>query len=538
LILPFIIAQALRVGVDTYHEGALFPSAVGVAQGLDIFSEVNNQYGFIYALIQAPMLLIFGNYLIVARIVATLIYLSSIFFTYKIVRNIWGRQVSFLVAIVCLVLNPSWSYLSASTLGGLDPWINQYGVSLVIASVYFTLKEFQRSEKRMWIFFLAGGLSLISTFVRLEFSLVWFLQTLFLIHGVLRHHLARKILSFWMIGSIFTGITSAIYLIAIGSLPDFFNQLLLVWFNSPPNSASLGLKNLLTFGLSCFLFLFFFSVINLLSQIRYSWIWIISFSCLVIYVLRVLLPSLTEILLFGKIVGPYVETSVDGFLLNFASVVVVILVLASIIGFRLKTKSYNFSKIFLQVTSLGLLFQLHNINSAYIFMLNPILLTWFMYWIKDHEYKYPKLILGLRNTAIALVASSLLIAFPLVLKSSFSFNSYVLKGMSDYSMENRNKVDARFEMLDEYVGVGQLYFDCPFGLFSVSKDGLYTADKWTWNEIPREWLRKSIERAQPEEFLLRCGDGLEGAINYDQLIQNGKIGAITVVHDFTLYRFD
>jgi hypothetical protein len=538
LFLSFIIPTALRVGVDTYHEGALFPSAVGVAQGLDIFSEVNNQYGFIYSLVQAPILFIFGNQLILARLVGAFIFFLTVFFSYKIVKQKWGRQASFLVALVCLAINPSWSYLSAPTLDGFDPWINQYGVFLIISSAFLTLREFERSEKRTYVILLAGGLSLISTFVRLEFILVWGLQSILLLYSIKKNQTLRRFFSYWLIGSFIAGVTSTVYLIAIGSLPDFFNQLVLVWFSSPPNSASLGLKNLLTFGLSCFTFLAYFSVINLFSRIRYSWLWIIGFSTLVIYLLKILLPSLSDILLFGKTVGPYVQTSIDGFLLNFSSILVVCLISFCAFEFRSLVQLNDFSKVFLQVTSLGLLFQLHNINSAYISMLNPILVAWFMYWLKDHKQKYPKLILGLRNTSIALVACSLVMAFPLVFNPSFSFSAPVLKGMSDYSKQDRNMIDAKFEMLDQHVGVGQLYFDCPFGLFSVSEHGLYTADKWTWNEIPREWLRKSIDKADSGEFLLRCGGGLDGVIKYDQLLKTGEIGLVEVVDDFMLYQFE
>jgi 4-amino-4-deoxy-L-arabinose transferase-like glycosyltransferase len=136
LILTMIIPTALRVGVDPYHEGAIFPSAVGMAQGLHIFSEVNNQYGFIYALIQAPLLYLFGNYLLVARIVGGVVFFLTVIFAYLLIRQVWGRQTSFLVAISCVALNPSWSYFSAQTLNAFGAWINQYGVMLTIISVF------------------------------------------------------------------------------------------------------------------------------------------------------------------------------------------------------------------------------------------------------------------------------------------------------------------------------------------------------------------------------------------------------------------
>jgi hypothetical protein len=91
--------------------------------------------------------------------------------------------------------------------------------------------------------------------------------------------------------------------------------------------------------------------------------------------------------------------------------------------------------------------------------------------------------------------------------------------------------------LDKYVGAGELYFDCPYGLFSVSQNGLYTADQWTWNEIPKKWLQQSIAKSQSGDFLLRCNGGLENVFNYDESIKIGKIRILGNVADFELFQF-
>ena len=40
--------------VDTYHEGDKFPSALAASLGNNLFTEVNNQYGFIPTYITVP----------------------------------------------------------------------------------------------------------------------------------------------------------------------------------------------------------------------------------------------------------------------------------------------------------------------------------------------------------------------------------------------------------------------------------------------------------------------------------------------------
>ena len=534
--LALVIPVAIRVGVDPYHEGALFPSAVGVAEGLHIFSEVNNQYGFMYAVIQAPFLFFFGNYLLVSRIVGVIVLFISVIILYLLIRRIWSQQVSLLVALACAALNPSWSYLSITTLSRFGAWINQYGILLILVSVLLTLKVAEKRTQHPYLLLSAGALSLLATFVRLDFFFVWVLQFLFLISSERKGKFTKKFLVLWIVGGLLAGIISITYLLIIGSFSDFFNQLIMVWFSAPPNSAHLGLGNLLTFSFSCLLFLLYFIGIHLLSRYRKSWLYITVFTLLTIFFLNLSLPILSRIVLGGKIIGPYLQTSADGFLLNFSSVLVAILIIATFAYIRSKRKVSSFSTSFLQITSVGLLVQLHNVNSAYIFMLNPVLLTWFMYWLAEHKETNPKMMASLRNTFISLIAISLLIALSLTFQKTYSYKTGLLKGLTSNSIDTRNSIDSKFKLLDKYVSVGYLYFDCPYGLYAVSSNGLYTADKWTWNEIPNAWLKKSISRAKTGDFLLVCGGDQERVVNYKALILEGEIRLIDSLPEFRLYK--
>ena len=537
LILASIIPLAMRVGVDPYHEGALFPSAVGVAQGLNIFSEVNNQYGFVYALVQSPLLFIIGNYLIITRIVGTVIVLATAFFCYLLVKKYWETKVAIFVSLIYLAINPSWSYLSHQSLNGFGAWINQYGVLILIVAAYLFIRECDKESRRNWLFLLSGGLSLLTTFVRLEFFSVWFLQSIFLILQYRKNQFSKNSLRLWVIGSALVGTICLAYLTIIGSFNDFLKQLIFVWFSGPPNSAHLGLENLFTFGLSCFLFLLFFSGIYLLSRSHAQWVWIIIFSTITIVFLTRWLPSLSEIYLNGKFVGPYIQTAIDGFLLNYSSILIVCLIYITLVNFRFKHRPRIVPTDFLQITCIGLLTQLHNINAAYIFMFNPILLAWFMCWLSSYREEFPRLITTLRNTFISLVASSLLLGFSLEFKPAYSFRTPILVGMNDNSPKNRNLIDEKFNLLEEYVGVKQLYFDCPYGLFSVSVDGLYSADKWTWNEIPKKWVDQSLSEANPGQFLLHCGGGQDEKKRYFDWVTTGKINPVKSLSDFDLYQF-
>ena len=538
LLSASIITFAVRVGVDPYHEGALFPSAVGVAQGLHIFSEVNNQYGFMYAFFQAPFLYLFGNYLIVTRIIGALIVLVSAGFCFLMVSKLWGRKIGLFTALICVGINPSWSYLSHQNLNGFGAWINQYGVFLVITSTFMVLSELDRPKSRKYLILIAGGISLLSTFVRLEFALVWVIQTIFLFSAFRRGLLSRKNFEFWTIGGSLVGILSITYLVSIGSFPDFLNQLVFVWFDSPPNSAHLGFGNLFTFVTSVSLFIFNLGAVHLLSRFRKSWIWIVTFMTITLILISKSLEAASGITFAGKLLGPYLLTALDGYFLNFSSVLVLLLITFTLLSFRRVSKSYTLSTLFLQLTSIGLLAQLHNVNSAYIFMFNPILISWFMYWLHNHKIRYSKFLISLKNTMISMVVFSLLLGLSLEFKPSYSFHSPILAGMADYSVETRDSIDRKFELLDKYTGVGEVYFDCPNGLFAVSQNGLYAADKWTWNEIPKAWVIQSLAQSSKGDFLLQCGGGVEEISRYEEMLKNKKIRVLGELPNFNLYQFE
>ena len=85
--------------------------------------------------------------------------------------------------------------------------------------------------------------------------------------------------------------------------------------------------------------------------------------------------------------------------------------------------------------------------------------------------------------------------------------------------------------------MGDLYFDCPYGIFSVSENGLYSADKWTWNEIPDKWLNDSIATAESGQFLLHCGGGPDDVKRYEESIFKGEIEKVDSLPNFDLYKF-
>jgi len=533
-----ISITAIRVGVDPYHEGALFPSAVGLSEGLTVFQDVNNQYGFMYAIIQAPFIQIFGNYLLLQRIVGVFVFILNAYLAFRVMRTRLSLQVSLFTILLLCAINPSWSYLSGSSLGGYGIWINQYGITFTLLSILILFKDIRRSENSHWLIFISSFISFCGSFVRLEFAAVWALQLVFLSIGGIHKQRKLKDSAVWVSGGLSALSLGILFLLFTGGLSDASAQLVKVWFSAPPNSAHLGLGNLFTLLSSCLLFFILVISVKIVLQFKYSYLWA-SFAIIAsLTALHLALPYLNDFEIFGKMVGPYLNTSVDGLLLNYSSIL--FLMILSLIFFEVRTRNLgvNFESGFLLVTSLGLMAQLHNINSAYIYMLNPVFLACILIYFHQEKPRMlnSKFIKPVITTLSILVAFSLVNGLILASKPIYSYQTPVLKGMASNNIAVRDEIDKKFVILRNSVSGRNLFMDCPYGLYSVSETGLIAADKWTWNEIPEKWRLASLHTAKPGQFVLHCGGGENQTTQYAKWESLGVIVSVDEAQNFQLYK--
>ena len=533
-----ITLRAIRVGVDPYHEGALFPSAVGLAEGLTVFQDVNNQYGFMYAIIQAPFIQIFGNYLLLQRVVGVFVFILNAYLAFRIMRTKLSLQVSLTAILLLCAINPSWSYLSGSSLGGYGIWINQYGITFTLLSVLILFKDIRKSEISQWLIFLSSLIGFCGSFVRLEFAAVWTLQLVFLSVGGLHKQKKLKDSVIWISGGLSALSLGVLFLLLTGGLSDAIAQLVKVWFSSPPNSAHLGLGNIFTLLSSCLLFIYLVICVKTVLRFRFSLFWA-SFAIIgILTALRITLPFLIDFEIFGKMVGPYLYTSVDGLLLNYSSILFLMILILIFLEVHTRNMGVNFESGFLLLTSLGLMAQLHNINSAYIFMLNPVFLACILIYIHQEKPQVltSKFIKPVTTTLSILIAISLANGLFLTSKPVYSYQSPVLKGMASSDSRVRDEIDEKFALLRGYVSGRNLFMDCPTGLYSVSDTGLINANKWTWNEIPEKWRLSSLYEAKPGQFILRCGGGEGRATQYTNWENLGVIASFGELQNFQLYK--
>lgn len=533
-----IILTAIRVGVDPYHEGALYPSAVGLAEGRTIFQDVNNQYGFMYAMIQAPFIQIFGNYLLLGRIVGVFIFILNCLLAFKIMRAKLSFQASLFTILFLCMINPSWSYLSGSSLGGYGIWINQYGITFTLLSVLILFKDVRNSRYTYLLIFISSFISFCASFVRLEFAAVWVMQLLFIMLGGIHKKSRGKDSVIWLGGGLSALSIGVLFLSLTGGLSEAFVQLVAVWFSIPPNSAHLGLGNILTLLSSCLLFLYITVTVIFLQRFKYSLLWAFLAIVVNIVVLRLALPLMSDFKIFGKKVGPYLATSVDGLFLNYSSIL--FLMILALIFWEIRTRNLgvNFESGFLLLTSLGLTAQLHNINSAYIYMLNPVFLACILiYFLQEKPLVLnSNFIKPVMTTMSILIIISSVNGLFLTSKTIYGYQTPVLKGLASNDEAVRDGIDEKFTLLRDSVSGRNLFMDCPYGLYSVSDAGLITADKWTWNEIPEKWRLASLHKANPGQYVLYCGGGETRAAQYAKWEDSGIIVRTGELQDFKLYQ--
>jgi hypothetical protein len=374
--------------------------------------------------------------------------------------------------------------------------------------------------------------------VRLDFAAVWVMQLAFILLGGIHKKSRRRDSVVWLAGGLSAVGMGVLYLLLTGGLSEAFVQLVAIWFSNPPNSPHLGLGSIFTLLSSCLLFLYITFTVIILQRFRFALL--SAFLAIVanIIVLRLALPLMTDFEVFGKKVGPYLATSVDGLFLNYSSIFFLMILALIFWEFRTRNLGVNFESGFLLLTSLGLTAQLHNINSAYIYMLNPVFLCCILIYF--HQEK-PQ-VLNSNITKPVITTMSILIFISsvnglfLTSKTIYSYQTPLLNGLASNDKAVRDGIDEKFTLLRDSVSGRNLFMDCPYGLYSVSDAGLIAADKWTWNEIPEKWRLASLEKAKSGQYVLFCGGDETRAVQYAKWEDLGIIVRVGGLQDFNLYQ--
>ena len=523
--------------VDPYHEGAIFATAVGMADGLSVFREINQQYGFLGPLLVSCLLRIFGNYLIVERLFGFTLIMTIAFLFYLNLRRIASKITSQLLAITWLAISPIWSWpFSYSALSG-GYWPNHLGIALVLIGLLLL-------QKSKWFIFLAGFLVFISSQARIEFFFVWFFMTLAIL-------LSKKVgRIYWLSGNLMAIVFICLYLQNNLSTQDWFNQTLRVWTLDAPDVPKVSLNffifNSINFvGVSVIGLILFLAAVYFSTVFKKFWLAVMAESTLIILLLFI--PSVIK---FNFFIGNYdVFAAGRYFFANtlFSYVNISMLVMfVSIVFFILKRWGRVYQDVvrgdplllILMATSFGLLALFHNFNPDYTQMVWPVFA---LLLIKLQKVQPNFLFKFIRSKSLLVLALSLIFSSSAAfishaLDQTHPYRTEMLRGLYGQSDKQVQELDRSYKLIEDNVSKGKMLMVCYTGLLSVSDQGYLGSDKWSWNLQPPVMISNRLDRLEINSTILACKLNNQDSSDLSKLESLNVLSIIAKNEYFTLYR--
>jgi hypothetical protein len=554
-----IVLQVLvssRWNVDPYHEGALFPSSVGMAQGKVIFRDVNNQYGSLVAIFNAPFHFLFGNYLFVSRLVSAATFLLTAYLTFVLLRVYLTRTQAHAISLFWLVLSPTWAWFPGHDSMTPVAWPNHFAVMLSLVS-FILLRRLTSGRLRFsrQTAFISGSAAFFVTQARFELYALWIIQLVTILMFVRKRSIDKNVFRFWLLGSIVAATINFSYLALNSGVGDWFNQTIKVWFSNPPDLPAVNL-NYFIFNFASF----FMLLAILLLIIAFNWffwrsslpVWLsIPLVSAVIFLISEapnFLPTLRvgdsfefkswsqhifDMVLFSPINFVY---TLGGLLLLFHALTI----LSSIRSPKVFKLKSDFDSVFLGGMAFGFLLLTHNFNAPYTgITIAPILgyLASALQLDKFRLKSFGKTLSGqVRNLFIAFsLVSSCLFVFNLTQQTS-QFQTPMLKGITTFDPDYRDFVDDRFTAIATHTKPNRMWMMCNTGLYTVSLDGYMGADEWSWNQQPELWMQDRPLRAVSGDSLVTCQLSEGEKERVMQLGQEKRLVPVYLLGDFVIYQ--
>lgn len=228
---PFVVFLAMfgisayfsTIGVEPHHDGIMLKPAIDFAEGKMLFKESFSVYGALTILLQGLTVKIFGEYLIVIRILTAFFYGLTGFFLWLLWRRFLPGWLTNIACMIWIMLAPEY-FVNFYYL----PWSSVYALFFLILSCYSLILYIER--KSLLFVFFSGASAVLSFWCRqpvgvfLCFSL---LAYLLLLNGVIRKTGARNLImsaSAFIAGIILPSACFLFWLVSNGALHDWWLQ--------------------------------------------------------------------------------------------------------------------------------------------------------------------------------------------------------------------------------------------------------------------------------------------------------------------------
>lgn len=533
------------VNVDIYHEGDKFPSVIVMSDGGMIFRDVNNIYGFLVTVLQFPFVSIFGDYLVVSRLVGYLLKVSIVFVFILLLKKIVGLRISVFVTSAWLVMTPSWNNLNVTRFTNGFSWPTHYGLFFVLSSI-LVLTYIRKDSQYTWFqYFISGLLMAMAWSARLEYIAAWLVVLLILSILGSRREVDFRNLFAWLAGGVCYFAGSLIWLFYNGAIQDWFSQTVLVWFSDPPAQPKMTASWL-------FMNAFSFIAIASLGCISLGLIYHFGTKSILGYLLSSVI--IVAFISAGVLVKDYVlsdlnvgawffEISNRG-LLSFVNIFFGVGLLLSIkvlieFGLNKDNTRYPIHIVLIAGVNVSLLAMLHIVNADYIHMfVLPYIIVTLSFYVRFEAISnvYPRRIRAALVASIILFSSLSVVSFVRsAAQPLYPYQSQILSGLFDQDMDRRDSIDSTFSAITEYSRNGIWTF-CISGLPIVSTGEFRSNDKWLWNLQPENWMVKRWFEVKKNDYLYVCSLSMG---EQDILDKNLRMGILQKTFDgdgFTIYR--
>ena len=526
--------------VDPYHEGALFPTAVGIAEGRSVFAEVSQQYGFLGPLFVSLPLEIFGNYLVVQRIFGALLMILIAWLMYLNLRSLVTPLTAKYFVILWLGISPIWSWpFSTSALNG-GYWTNHIGLALTLFSCFVILKY-----KTNLVYFIAGLTMFLSSQSRAEFYFVWLFVTIAII---IRPDTKR--LS-WLAGSLLSIVLIGIYLFVNNSTKDWYEQTLKVWTLDPPGVPIIGpnfiIFNIVNFlGVTCVGFLII--AISYMLQVKYRAPQALVLATMVTGLVSVLLlHDLVNTNLyfrsysFDDLINFLIKNSLFSYV-NVTIILLAVILLLQFYKFRLsiikRISTARLPSVIFGFASIGSLSLFHNFNPDYSHMVWPIfalaLVSAIGHLNSQISQMFPLAVFKL--VTLSLFSVSIITFLTHFNEQRYAYQAPILKGLYGNSQEQVASIDSALKLVSENVVAGQMLMNCQTGLLTVNERGFLGSDKWTWNQQPYEMLSGRVSKMPIGHSLLACNLDYRDEKIIEQFLDTNVLTLLYSDSTFSIYK--
>ncbi|OPY86961.1 MAG: hypothetical protein A4E71_01323 [Smithella sp. PtaU1.Bin162] len=238
----FLISGFFSIfGIDGHHDGIMFKPSLDVARGFTLFKDTFNQYGALTIFIQSLAIKIFGEHLLVIKLLTAFFYALTALVIWKIWINLLPRYLVYLILFLYIFLAPYffWPFSPSSSV---------YALFFQMFSIY-CLCKFLKDENTNYLI-LSGINASLAFWCKQPIGMFLFLAVTgyFIFTGILEkkfRDLFRNLL-YYVIGYLSVFIFMMLIILLSGAIQDWWIQSIEFAYMFLQNNGETGITKIIS----------------------------------------------------------------------------------------------------------------------------------------------------------------------------------------------------------------------------------------------------------------------------------------------------